>query len=175
MLGNRWREVPHFPHVLRTSVADLHICRLQAYGFIDSFTNSLNPTIESLQNKIKRWLNAEVTSSLGPAGRSCSCARPAPGGRARAQAPFTARPPGCCAHARAPARRARACTSSRSLPAGPTYSRNPLRPLTPATSGGGAAVRPGDRPSPAPRRRDAASSSLRWPCPGPASPSGASG
>jgi hypothetical protein len=50
--------------------------------------------------------------------------RPAPGGRARVQAPFTARPPGCCAHVHAPARRACACTSARSLPAGPTYSRN---------------------------------------------------
>jgi hypothetical protein len=65
---------------------------------------------------------------------------------------------------------ARVCTSARSLPAGPTYSRNPLRPLTPATRCGGATARPGDRPSPAPRRRDAASSSLRWPGPGPASP-----
>ena len=34
------------------------MARLQAYGFIDSFTNSLNPTIESLQNKSKRWINA---------------------------------------------------------------------------------------------------------------------
>ncbi len=100
--------------------------RLQAYGFIDSFINSLIPTIKSLQNKIKRWINAEVTSSLGPAGRAVVLVR-APGGRVRAQAPFTARPPGCCAHVRAPARRARACTSVRSLPAGPTYSRN-VRP-----------------------------------------------
>jgi hypothetical protein len=69
------------------------MARLQAYGFIDSFTNSLNPTIEGLQTKIKRWINAEVTNPLGPTdnmkckshapftarlgGRACSCARPA--------------------------------------------------------------------------------------------------
>ncbi len=100
------------------------MARLQAYGFIDSFTNSLNSTIESLQNKLKRWINAKVTSSLGPGGRAVVLVH-APGGRVRAQAPFTARPPGCCAHVRAPARRARACTSARSLPAGPTYSHNP--------------------------------------------------
>ncbi len=37
------------------------MARLQAYGFIDSFTNSLTPTIEGLQTKIKRWINAKVT------------------------------------------------------------------------------------------------------------------
>jgi hypothetical protein len=128
MLGNRWREVPHFPHVLLTSVADLHICRLQAYGFIDSFTNSLNPTIEGLQTKIKRWINAEVTCSLGPTdnmkckshapftarlgGRACSCARPAgvrvrklPSPPARpAAVRMCVRPPGVRARAQAPAR-----------------------------------------------------------------------
>ena len=138
MLGNLWRDSARgtnfFPHVLRTSVADLHVCRLHAYGFIDSFTNSLNPTIEGLQIKVKRWINAEIAHSQGPTaemkgkshalftarpgGRARARARPAgvlvrpPGGRARAQAPFTARQPGGCAHVRAPARRACACASS---------------------------------------------------------------
>ena len=143
-----------FPHVLRTSVADLHVCRLHAYGFIDSFTNSLNPTIEGIQNKIKRWINAEVASSLGPTdamkGKSQApfttrpgvrarvrvrkrpagvLVRPA-GGRVRAQAPFTTRPPGCYAHVRAPARR--------------PYSRNPLAPsgrLIPAAAAAAANAR----------------------------------
>ena len=94
--------------------------------------------VTHVQNKIKRWINAEVASSLGPTdamkGKSQApfttrpgvrarvrvrkrpagvLVRPA-GGRVRAQAPFTTRPPGCCAHVRAPARR--------------PYSRNPLAP-----------------------------------------------
>ena len=112
MLGNLWREVLHFPHVLRTSVADLHVCRLQAYGFIDSFTNSLNPTIEGLQNKIKRWINTEVACSLGPTdamkGKSHALFTARPGGRARARARpagVLVRPPGGRARAQAPARR----------------------------------------------------------------------
>ena len=166
------------------------MARLQAYGFIDSFTNSLNPTIEGLQTKIKRWINAEVTNPLGPTdnmkckshapftarlgGRACSCARPAgvrvrklPSPPARpAAVRMCVRPPGVRARAQAPAR----------CPQGPLTSATLFAHLlTPATRGGGAAVRPGDRPSPAPRRRDAASSSLRWPGPGLASPAGASG
>ena len=104
------------------------MARLQAYGFIDSFTNSLNPTIEGLQTKIKRWINAEVTSSQGPTdnmkckshapftarlgGRACSCARPAgvrvrmlPSPPARpAAVRMCVRPPGVRARAQAPAR-----------------------------------------------------------------------
>jgi hypothetical protein len=88
------------------------------------FTNSLNPTIENLQNKIKRWINTKVTSSLGPAGRSCSCTRPAgvrvcklPSPPARpAAVRMCVRPPGGRTCAQAPAR----C---------------PQGPLTPATSG----------------------------------------
>jgi len=117
------------------------MARLQAYGFIDSFTNSLNPTIEGLQTKIKRWINAEVTSSQGPTdnmkckshapftarlgGRACSCARPAgvrvrklPSPPARpAAVRMCVRPPGVRARAQAPAR----C---------------PQGPLTPAASAG---------------------------------------
>ena len=116
------------------------MARLQAYGFIDSFTNSLNPTIEGLQTKIKRWINAEVTSSQGPTdnmkckshapftarlgGRACSCARPA-GVRVRKLPSPPARPAAVRMCVRPPGGRARAQEPARCPPG----------PLTPATSG----------------------------------------
>ena len=124
------------------------MARLQAYGFIDSFTNSLNPTIEGLQTKIKRWINAKVTCSLGPTdnmkckshapftarlgGRACSCARPA-GVRVRKLPSPPARPAAVrmCAHPACARVHKRPLVARRAhllpQPSSPTYSRNPRR------------------------------------------------
>ena len=61
------------------SITELPVCRLDAFGLIDSFTNNLNPNVESIQHQVKSFINCEITSNLGPSD---------------APHPFTARPPG---------------------------------------------------------------------------------
>ena len=65
-------------------ITELPVCRIDAFGFIDSFTNKLNPNIESIQHKVKTFINFEVTSRTGPSDAMMR----------KPHAPFAARPPG---------------------------------------------------------------------------------